>query len=153
MIGFSVKRVIKKLQGKMHEWLQCKSRTPKNVVKNTMIGFSGKNVLKKISEKCMKSVKMCIFHFQCKIRSGIRSLPPKPMLTEFGIHYKLESCARFFTSFQPLEDINDLDINAKLFHNPHKHTYAIHTITYVQQAFQCGLKKRLDAGQKKNLST
>ena len=75
MIGCSVKHVIKKPQGKIHEWLQCKSRIFKNVVKNTLIGFSGKNMLKKFSGKCMKSIKMRIFHFQCKKRSGIRSLP------------------------------------------------------------------------------
>ena len=75
MIGFSVKRVIKKLQDKIHEDLQCKLRTIKNLVKNTLIGFSGKNVLKKISGKCMKSTNIRNFHFQCKKRSGIRSLP------------------------------------------------------------------------------
>ena len=97
MIGFSVKHVIKKLQGKMHEWLQCKSRTQKNVVKNTMIGFSGKNVLKKISEKCMKTVKMCIFHFQWKKRSGIRSLPISPVLSySTGSHIQFGRASRTY---------------------------------------------------------
>ena len=65
----------KKLQGKIHKRLQCKSHTSKNLVRNTLIGFSGKNVPKKISGKCMKSTNIRNFHFQCKKRSGIRSLP------------------------------------------------------------------------------
>ena len=75
MTSISAKGIIEKTQEKLHEQLQCKQYIFKSAGENVFIGFSGKNMLQKISKKCMKLEVLCIFHFQCKKRSGIKSLP------------------------------------------------------------------------------